>query len=340
MKIASFIKYALLVCIVILLFKVFLPRKYNVPALQKIASTQFWNLPTGSRISYSIVSAKGKKRPYPIIYLHGGPGGVYSGEDIERLSVLANEGYDVYLYDQIGSGQSDRLANINHYTADRHKRDLEEIIKKIGAKKVVLLGQSWGAILAVFFTADNMEKVDRIVFISPGPIFPIHRELANIMAPDSLHLREPYYSNAEGNDKANNIRTKSMKFFAEKIGWKLASDKEADDFSDYLNSEVDRSTVCDSSKKVKPTGGSGYYAQVITMKTINQVPDPRSKLKNSQIPVLIMKGQCDNQKWGFVTEYLELFPNHKLTIIPSAGHFIWVEQPELYLKTLQTFLNN
>jgi proline iminopeptidase len=160
------------------------------------------------------------------------------------------------------------------------------------------------------------------------------------MAPDSLHLRDPYYSNAEGNNNANNIRTTAMKFFAEKFGWKLASDKEADGFSTYLNSEVDRSTVCDSSKKVKPIGGSGYYVQIITMKTINQVPNPRPKLKNSQIPVLIMKGQCDNQKWGFVTEYLELFPNHTLTIIPSAGHFIWVEQPELYLKTLQTFLNN
>jgi pimeloyl-ACP methyl ester carboxylesterase len=52
------------------------------------------------------------------------------------------------------------------------------------------------------------------------------------------------------------------------------------------------------------------------------------------------KGQCDNQKWGFQTEWLELFPNHKLTIVLKAGHFIWVEQPELYLKTLQTFLNN
>jgi pimeloyl-ACP methyl ester carboxylesterase len=35
-----------------------------------------------------------------------------------------------------------------------------------------------------------------------------------------------------------------------------------------------------------------------------------------------MKGECDNQKWGFTNEYLELFKNSELKIIPGAGHFI------------------
>ena len=52
-----------------------------------------------------------------------------------------------------------------------------------------------------------------------------------------------------------------------------------------------------------------------------------------------MKGQCDNQPWGFTNEYLELFKNHQLKIIPNAGHSISVEQPELYLKTIRVFLN-
>jgi pimeloyl-ACP methyl ester carboxylesterase len=50
-----------------------------------------------------------------------------------------------------------------------------------------------------------------------------------------------------------------------------------------------------------------------------------------------MKGQCDNQKWGFTNEYLQLFRNHQLNIIPNAGHFISVEQPELYQKIIRKF---
>jgi pimeloyl-ACP methyl ester carboxylesterase len=51
---------------------------------------------------------------------------------------------DVYLYDQIGSGWSDRLDDIRQYTALRHKKDLEAIVQAIGAEKVILIGQSWG----------------------------------------------------------------------------------------------------------------------------------------------------------------------------------------------------
>ncbi len=115
-NILKFITYALLLCILIFLFNILLPKSYNVPQLQKRAGTQYWNLPTGSRIGYTLVSAKGKKKANSIIYLHGGPGGHVTDRDIEMLSPLALDGYDVYLYDQVGSGQSGRLRNINDYT--------------------------------------------------------------------------------------------------------------------------------------------------------------------------------------------------------------------------------
>jgi proline iminopeptidase len=77
----------------------------------------------------------------------------------------------------------------------------------------------------------------------------------------------------------------------------------------------------------------------MTFKSLRQVNDPRPKIKNSKIPILVMKGQCDNQKWGFTNEYLELFVNHQLIIIPNAGHFISVEQPDLYKKIIREFLS-
>jgi proline iminopeptidase len=257
------------------------------------------------------------------------------------LTPLSEEGYDVYLYDQLGGGHSSRLADITGYTADRHKKDLEEIVKKIGAQKVILMGHSWGAILAVLYIADNPGKVEKLILTGPGPIMPAHRELAKLKAPDSLHLREPYYTNRQGNDLANNIRTKAMAFFALRFGKKLASDKEADDFGGYLGSLVDRSTVCDTARigEIRPAPGAGFYCQVMTMKSLHQVQDPRPKIKGLPIPLLVMKGQCDNQKWGFTHEYLDLFPDHRLVIIPDAGHSISAEQPVLYLATIRDFLN-
>ena len=119
----------------------------------------------------------------------------------------------------------------------------------------------------------------------------------------------------------------------------MASDKEVDNFASYLNFEVNKSTVCDTANILKTVAGSGFYAAVMTFKSLDLVQDPRPKLKNSNIPILVMKGQCDNQKWGFTNEYLELFRNHQFAFIPDAGHFISVEQPESYIKAIKGFLS-
>jgi len=338
-NIFQFIKYALLLILVAYMLAVFIPRSYDVPQMQKRKGTQYWDLQTGSKIAYTLVSAKGIKKPYPIIYLQGGPGGFISDRNIKMLAPLSEDGFDIFLYDQIGSGQSDRLTNINDYTADRHKKDLEEIIKKTGAEKVILIGQSWGAILASLFIADNPDKVEKAILTGAGPIQPMREELLSTNPPNSLNLRKPPYSNRKANEKSKNIRINAITFWAKSFGKKLASDNEVDDFQTYLNNELNKATVCDTSKALKAEGGGGFYAQVMTVQSFSEIKDPRPKLKGSKIPILIMKGQCDNQPWGFVNEYFELFPNHQLIIVPDAGHSISVEQPELYLKTIRKFLN-
>jgi len=192
--------------------------------------------------------------------------------------------------------------------------------------------------LAVLFITDNPEKVEKIIFTGPGPILPVRLELATIKSPDNLDLKQPLYSNAQANEETNTLRLRAITKWAEVSGKKLASDKEVDDFVTYRNNLTNKSTVCDTSKALKAEGGAGFYVQLMTVESFNDVKDQRAKVKNSAIPVLIMKGQCDNQKWGYTNEYLELFPNHELAVIPNAGHAISVEQPEVYLKTIREFL--
>ena len=332
---------ALLIPLLFILFIVFYPKSYDLKPLQIRENTHYWTLETGSKIAYHLIPAKGIKKPFPIIYLQGGPGGYISERTIKMLEPLSENGYDVYLYDQIGSGFSDRLINIENYTAERHKKDLEAIVKTIKAEKVILIGQSWGAMLAILFAADNANKIDKLMLTGAGPIFPINEPLRDIKSPDSLQLKSPIYSNKEANEKMNNIRTKTVALWAKIFGSKLASDKEMDDFQTLLANETSKSIVCDTSNapKTTETGGNGYYVQLMTMRSLSEIDNPRTKLAAPKIPLYLMRGQCDNQKWGFMTEYLSLFPKHKLVIIPNAGHSIAIEQPELYLSTLRGFLN-
>lgn len=324
-----------------MLFTIFYPNSYNVPDFKERPGTKYWELSTGSKIGYTLIPAKGIKNDIPVIFLQGGPGGFITNDNVRVLGKLSDDGYDVYLYDQIGSGHSARLDNINEYTADRHKRDLEAIVTKLNAEKVILIGQSWGAILASLCIADNPTKVEKVIFTCPGPIAPFNSEILQQPAPDSLDLKTPPFNNKQANEKANNTRTRTAAFMATRFGKKTMSDNEADNFQTYLNNELNKATVANLDNTKPAEAGGGYYAQLMTYQSLFSLKkDPRATLKGLPIPVLVLKGQYDNQKWGVTKEYLDLFPNHKLVIVKDAGHSIATEQPEVYLKEIKSFLNN
>jgi proline iminopeptidase len=304
-----------------------------------MVDTKYWKLETGSNIGYVYMEARAPKKPYPIIYLHGGPGANTTENIMKMLIPFSEAGYDVYAYDQIGSGSSTRLANLEEYTVTRHKSDLEAIIKKIEAEKVILIGQSWGSVLATFFVVDNPNKVEKIVMTGPGPIFPINTDLINLKAPDSLNIKEPKYSNQDGKKEIYTFRDKLIKWYACTFGNKLASDEEVDDFFTHLRTSLNRSAYFDSSLAKESAGGGGYYAHVMTYNSLLNVENPREKMKKLKLPILILKGQYDNQKWGLTQEYIELLPEAEMRIIPNAGHFIDIEQPELYYQEIVAFLN-
>jgi pimeloyl-ACP methyl ester carboxylesterase len=122
---------------------------------------QYWDLPTGSRIAYVRFAGSAPVRPQPVIFLHGGPGAFI----VDHPSVadhfyqsLARIGFDLYLYDQIGSGRSARLSDPRQYTVDRHIRDLEAIRQKLRAGRVILIGDSWGASLGANYIAEHPNR--------------------------------------------------------------------------------------------------------------------------------------------------------------------------------------
>lgn len=326
-----------LFCVFVFGLYLFIPRNYGVCDFTPREGVQYWDLPSGSKIGYSLINGKGVVRGSPIIYLHGGPGGKVSESHIRFLKPLAEEGHDIYLYDQIGSGHSDRLENIEDYTVQRHKEDLAEIIETIGSEKVILFAHSWGTLLASEYFALHPDKIEKLIYSGPGPMLPIRQELKSKIPPDSLELFQPKFSNREGYEKANNLRNKIIYRWALIFGSKLVSDKEADHFQTFLNQELSKSCTCDG-KPLIYKSGDGYYSQVMTVKSFNGVKDKRMTLKGNRTPLLILKGQCDNQSWGYTQEYLDLFANSELHIIKNAGHQIEDSKQEEYIKLIQQFL--
>ncbi len=99
-----------------------------------------------------------------IVVMHGGPGA-------DLLSLQALEGmsdtHRVLFYDQRGAGLSEcvtegRLAMANHLA------DLDALITSQGGGPAVLIGHSWGALLATAYLGHRPEAVSRAILIEPS----------------------------------------------------------------------------------------------------------------------------------------------------------------------------
>lgn len=111
-----------------------------------------------------------------IIVLHGGPGGDY--RSILTLSELKDEYYVVF-YDQRGSGLSPRV-EADELTLDRFVADVDLFVDHFSPRgKVIIVGHSWGAMLASAYIGRYPDKVSQAVLAEPGFLDNEHMEIYN-----------------------------------------------------------------------------------------------------------------------------------------------------------------
>jgi len=109
-----------------------------------------------------------------IVALHGGPGGDY--RYLLNCKDLAEKGYRVVFYDQRGSGLSQRFPKKSYISlgagaADLMYDELHAVIahyRKSPTQKVVLLGHSWGAMLASGYAGKYPQNIQALVLCEPG----------------------------------------------------------------------------------------------------------------------------------------------------------------------------
>ena len=84
-----------------------------------------------------------------VVLLHGGPGA--SSDYLAPLMCLADEGYRVVRYEQLGSRRSDKPDDPSLWQVDRFVDELEMVRQALGLDRMHVLGQSWGVFLALAY---------------------------------------------------------------------------------------------------------------------------------------------------------------------------------------------
>ena len=105
----------------------------------------------------------GNPKGIPVIFLHGGPG---SQTNKNCIRFFDKRRYHLVIFDQRGCGSSRPLRELSNNNTQELVNDIDKIRHHCGLKKVVLVGGSWGATLALLYMIKYPDKV--ISFIVTG----------------------------------------------------------------------------------------------------------------------------------------------------------------------------
>ena len=97
----------------------------------------------GHQLYYELLgNPKGK----PVVFLHGGPG---SGSTPDHRRFFDPKRHRILVFDQRGAGRSTPPASIEANTTQHLIADIEALREKLGVKRWVVFGGSWGSTLGL-----------------------------------------------------------------------------------------------------------------------------------------------------------------------------------------------
>jgi proline iminopeptidase len=258
----------------------------------------------------------------PLVLLSGGP-----GFDVDYMVPVADSlpsGYQRVFFEQRGTGRS-RVANMTaeNMTLRVVVEDLESLRVHLKQERLLLVGHSWGAMLAMAYAVAHPDRIDRLILIgSGGPTLEFAERFTDNIAlrlrPEDVEARR-YWESADKRgvdpDKAALSAMRAIVpgyFFDREKALAFAAGLKDGTFHLAVNS--------------------------LLMGDLGKSYDLRPGLQRIDRPVLIIQGFQDPVGEKTAEEIHSLLSKSTLRYINKSGHFPWIEQPEEFRRALATFL--
>jgi proline iminopeptidase len=312
-------------------------RGHGDPGARPVAGMRYWDLPTGSRLAYVHLPASGTRRSTPVVVLQGGPGVSDLAGYARFFKPLTDDGFDVFVYDQVGSGHSGRLDNPRNYTLSRDAADLEAIRRTIGARTVDLVGDSYGALLAADYMATHSHNVSRAVFASPADLDPAKFGASTIGRLSNGQIRGLV---------GQLIRPRALLAYTllqvnPTAAHNFAGDKEMDGRFDKVYRQSAAALHCKKAPLGPRLTGLGFYANQFPQSAAAKPhADIRPLLRRVATPSLVIKGSCDYLSWSSAVGYMKTLPHATLEYVHNAGHDLYADQPGPVMGLIRAFLGD
>jgi len=119
----------------------------------------------GGRLRIHYVD-EGPKDADPVLMMHGEPS--WSFLYRKMIPIFLEAGYRAVAPDLVGFGRSDKPADRNDYTYNRHVEWMQTWLEQADLKRVTLICQDWGGLIGLRLLAAQPERFARAVVANTG----------------------------------------------------------------------------------------------------------------------------------------------------------------------------
>lgn len=267
----------------------------------------------------------------PIVLLHGGPG--YNSEYLRRFESFAKTGRTVIRYDQIGSGRS--VVNDEHYrpgvfTVELFRRELSRLREELGLDEVILIGQSWGVMLALEHAIEGAPGIRGLVLMS-GPASMEEWTAETLRLRDELpaEVRETLAREEAAG------RVGSPAFKEAYAVWERTHVLRMDEPPPW---EAEGLEIFEHDMRVYDltTGGAEFPTEGTTFELADW--DIRPMLGNVSAPTLLLSGRYDEATPAVMSTLLRGIAGSEWHILEESSHSCHTEEEALTMLLVADFL--
>jgi L-proline amide hydrolase len=277
---------------------------------------------------YRVEGKLGAGDATPLVLLHGGPGAAH--DYLEPIAELARTaGRACVLYDQIGCGRSQHFpdAPVDFWTVELFCRELTQVLEHLDiAGRYHVLGQSWGGMLGMEHALRQPRGLRSLVVANSPASMQLWLEEANrlrgLLPSDVQEVLTRH--EAAGTTDSEEYEQAMMRFYERHLCRIPFPEELQRTFAQLAADPTVYHTM----------NGPSEFHVIGTLTGWDITP----RLGEIRMPVLVISGEHDEATPAVVRPLVDALPDVRWELINDASHSTHLEQPELFLELVETFL--
>lgn len=285
----------------------------------------------GVLIYYMIVG-----RGLPLMIVHGGPGDSHD-YFLPYLLPLARHNRLIFI-DERGSGKSEKLEDPKGYTVENMVEDVEAVRQALTLGPMSLLGHSYGGVLAQAYALKYQEHLTHLILASTFPsTMQMNEVFARMKEKMSPELRQRIDTMEKdglfghGLDYRKNRYTDDYMIAAWGEGYfPYLYRNHPDPNGDPV---LDGNISWDLYREM--WGSDGEFVIDGNLRSVEYV----DRLPSIHVPTLMIVGDHDECDPSLSREMHDKISGSQIVVLPNSGHMTFVDQPNLFIQSVDMFLH-